>query len=122
MSENKGRTCSIYLNAKQIERLESEAKEIDIASKELLKAKAVAKDNTVSIVHKFNLGSEAQENLFDIAAHLLSIRSSLQAAANDEILMSEDLTFIRENSDKALVMFSEALVDMRAQVSKQRAG
>jgi len=121
MSKNKGRTCSLYLNAKEIEILETEAIDIGVEAKELLKSKAVAKDNVVSVVHKFTFGNDTQEYLFDIAAHLLSIRSSLDPA-NDEILMPEDLTFIRENSDKALTMFSDALTDMRAQVAKQRAG
>jgi len=122
MSKNKGRSSSIYLNAKEVERLESEANEIGIEAKELLKAKAVAKDNVVSVVHKFDLGNEVKESLFDIASFLLSIRSSLQGAANDEFLMPEDITILRENSEKALTMFEEALTDMRAQVANQRAG
>jgi len=121
MSKNKGRTCSLYLNAKEIEGLEIEAIDIGIEPKELLKAKAVAKNNVVSVVHKFDIGNEVKENLFDIASFLLSIRGSLDAA-NDEFLMPEDITILRENSDKALTMFSDALTDMRAQVAKQHAG
>jgi len=121
MSKNTGRSCSIYLNAKQVERLESEAEEIGVDAKELLKSKAVAKNNTVSVVHKLNIGNEVKENLFDIASFLLSIRSILDTA-NDESIMPDDVIIMRENSNKALTMLEEALTDIRSQVSKQRAG
>ncbi len=115
MSKKQGRSCSTYFNGEQVERLESEAKEAGVGFKEILKAKAVAEAGTVQVVHKFNLGNEVKENLFEIASLLLTIRSTLNVA-NDEFLMPDDVSVLRENNEKSLIMFEEALSDMRKQV------
>jgi len=121
MSNKVGRSCSTYFNGEQVEKLESEATEAGVGFNEIIKAKAVAKDSTVQVIHRFNLGNEVKENLFDIASFLLSISRSLETA-NEENLSPIDLTIMKENSDKALVMFEDALVEMKTQVAKQRVG
>jgi len=111
-----GKTESIYYNSQQVEQLAEEARAFDITPKELIKAKSLAKDGTVQVMHRVNFGHEMNQAMIDVGIGLreLSYFFASLDSANDELLVHDDIKKMCAHYDLTMQVFHAAIKEMKS--------
>jgi hypothetical protein len=111
-----GKSESIYFNQREVEQIAEEARAFDITPKELIKAKSLAKDGTVQVMHRVNFGPEMNQAMIDVGIGLreLSYFFSSLDSANDELLVHKDIEKMCEHFELTMQVFHAAIKEMKS--------
>ncbi|KON48518.1 hypothetical protein [Mariprofundus ferrooxydans] len=111
-----GKSESIYFNHQEVEQIAEEARAFDITPKELIKAKSLAKDGTVQVMHRVNFGHEMNQAMIDVGIGLreLSYFFSSLDSANDELLVHKDIEKMCEHFELTIQVFHSSIQEMKS--------
>jgi len=111
-----GKSESIYFNQREVELLAEEAQTLDISPKELIKAKSLAKDGTVKVMHRVNFGNEMNQAMIDVGIGLreLSYFFASLDSANDELLVHDDIKKMCAHYDLTMQVFNTTIQEMKS--------
>jgi|GEM_PF-6745851 len=115
-----GKSESIYFNNHEVEQIGDESKALDISAKELIKAKSLAKDGTVKVVHRVNFGQEMNQAMIDVGIGLQELSCFFNSldSANDELIVHADIKKMCEHFDLTMNVFNAAIKEMKSKYLK----